>query len=69
MYYDFTRKHEDGTPSTKHVITNPIVEVDGDTGTCRAYYTVFMKTDTLPLQPIVNGRYRDTFNMTISGTA
>ena len=47
MYYDFTRKHEDGTPRTKHVITNPIVEVDGDTGTCRAYYTVFMSTPTL----------------------
>jgi 3-phenylpropionate/cinnamic acid dioxygenase small subunit len=64
MYYDFTRKHEDGTPRTKHVITNPIVEVDGDNedlATCRAYYTVFMNTPTLPLQPIVNGRYRDTF--------
>jgi 3-phenylpropionate/cinnamic acid dioxygenase small subunit len=64
MYYDFTRLHGDGTPRSKHVITNPIVELDGDDenlATCRAYYTVFMQTDTLPLQPIVNGRYRDTF--------
>ncbi len=27
--------HPDGTPRTKHVVTNPIVEVDGDTATCR----------------------------------
>jgi hypothetical protein len=62
MYDDFTRKHEDGTPRTKHVITNPIVEIDGvDRGTCRSYFTVFMCTDSLPLQPIVAGRYRDEF--------
>ena len=27
MYHHTTRKYEDGTPLTKHVITNPIVEV------------------------------------------
>jgi hypothetical protein len=62
MYDDTTRKHEDGTPRTKHVLTNHIVELDGpDNGRCRTYFTVFMCTKTLPLQPIVAGRYRDEF--------
>lgn len=62
MYNDLTRKHDDGTPRTKHVITNPIVELDGaDAARCRSYFTVFMCTGTLALQPIVAGRYRDEF--------
>ncbi len=58
-----TIRHEDGTPRTKHVITNPILEVDEEAGTaaCRSYYTVFQQTETLPLQPIVAGRYHDRF--------
>ena len=63
MYHATTRKYEDGTPLTKHVITNPIVEVadDGLTATVRSYYTVFQKTPDTPLQPIINGHYRDEF--------
>jgi len=63
MYHASTRKYEDGTPLTKHVITNPIVEVadDGLSATVRSYYTVFQKTPDTPLQPIINGRYRDEF--------
>lgn len=58
-----TIRHADGTPRTRHVITNPIVEIDraAGTATCRSYYTVFQQTDTLPLQPIVAGRYHDRF--------
>lgn len=58
-----TIRYEDGTPHTKHVITNPIVEIDPDqcTATCRSYYTVFQQTETLALQPIVAGRYHDRF--------
>ena len=58
-----TIRYEDGTPHTKHVITNPIVEVDEDAGTatCRSYYTVFQQTPSLPLQAIVAGRYHDRF--------
>ena len=53
MYHATTRKYEDGTPLTKHVITNPIVEVadDGLTATVRSYYTVFQKAGDTPLQP------------------
>ena len=63
MYHHTTRKYDDGTPLTKHVITNPIVEVadDGLTGTCRSYYTVFQKAGDEPLRPIINGHYRDEF--------
>ncbi|MEE6178956.1 nuclear transport factor 2 family protein [Mycobacterium sp. 050134] len=53
----------DGTPRTKHVTTNPIIEVDEDahTATCRSYYTVLQQTQELPLQVIVAGRYHDRF--------
>ncbi|MBV8930111.1 MAG: nuclear transport factor 2 family protein, partial [Mycobacteriaceae bacterium] len=53
--------HPDGTPRTKHVVTNPIIEIDENTATCRSYYTVLQQTDTLPLQVIVSGRYHDRF--------
>ncbi|WP_068176670.1 nuclear transport factor 2 family protein [Mycobacterium sp. UM_CSW] len=55
--------HPDGTPRTKHVTTNPIIEIDDGAGTasCRSYYTVLQQTDELPLQTIVTGRYHDRF--------
>jgi 3-phenylpropionate/cinnamic acid dioxygenase small subunit len=55
--------YPDGTPRTKHVITNPIIDVDEEAGTatCRSYYTVLQQTDDFPLQVIVTGRYHDRF--------
>ncbi|OBJ62518.1 hypothetical protein A9W95_08055 [Mycobacterium sp. 1423905.2] len=55
--------YPDGTPRTKHVVTNPIIEVDEAAGTaaCRSYYTVWQQTDDLALQAIVTGRYHDRF--------
>jgi 3-phenylpropionate/cinnamic acid dioxygenase small subunit len=55
--------YPDGTPRTKHVVTNPIIEVDDAVGTatCRSYYTVMQQTDDFPLQTIVTGRYHDRF--------
>jgi ketosteroid isomerase-like protein len=63
MYTTWARLCEDGTPHTKHVTTNLILDVDDEAGTasCRSYVTVFQATDALPLQPIYSGRYRDTF--------
>ena len=57
------RLHPCGTPRTKHVITNPIVEIDeaAGTATCRSYYTVFQATPELALQAICAGRYHDAF--------
>jgi 3-phenylpropionate/cinnamic acid dioxygenase small subunit len=53
----------DGVPRTKHVITNLTIEVDEDAGTAtaRSYFTVLQATATLPLQPILAGRYHDRF--------
>jgi len=69
MFEASTRLHDDGTPRTKHVTTNAIVEVDDGAGTAsaRSYYTVLQQTDELPLQAIIAGRYEDTFQR-IDGT-
>lgn len=63
MYDGWTRVFGDGTPRTKHVTTNHIIEVDDDESqaTCRSYFTVFQQTDALALQPIIAGRYHDEF--------
>lgn len=52
-----------GTPRTRHVISNPIIDIDETLGTAtiRSCYTVLQATDTLPLQPIAAGRYLDEF--------
>jgi hypothetical protein len=53
----------DGTPRTRHLITNPIIELgdDGETATCRSQYTVLQATKGFPLQPVITGRYHDRF--------
>ncbi len=61
LYRSFTRLYPDGTPLSHHVTTNVLVEVDGDAATARSYFTVFQATPDLPLQPIMAGRYIDTF--------
>ncbi len=63
MYQGSTRLYPCGTPRTKHVTTNAIIEADDDagTGSARSYYTVFQQLDDFPLQPIITGRYHDTF--------
>ncbi len=55
--------YPDGTPRTKHVVTNPIIEIDEAEGraTARSYYTVFQQTPEVPLQPVASGRYHDRF--------
>ena len=64
MYRLSCRIHtETGTPRTKHLTTNVIIEVqeNGHSATARSYYTVIQATPVLPLQPIISGKYRDTF--------
>jgi hypothetical protein len=62
MYGAFVRMY-DGKPRTTHTTTNPIIDIDdaAGTATCRSVYVVYQQTDVLPLQPIITGRYRDTF--------
>jgi len=64
MYEQWTRRYPDnGTPHTRHVTTNPILEVDEEAGTatCRSYVVVFQSTDQITLQPVITNRYHDTF--------
>lgn len=61
VYASTTRRHHDGTPLTAHVITNVIVEPEGDDrARVRSRFTVLQSTATLPLQPVVVGRYDDS---------
>lgn len=63
LYVATTRRYGDGTPQTKHVTTNAVVEVDpsGNRAECHSYFTVFQGLADFPLQAIISGRYHDTF--------
>ena len=64
LYTRTTRRYEDGTPRTKHVMTNVMVDVadDGDTASSRSYFTVLQAVPgELALQPVIAGRYRHTY--------
>ena len=57
-----TRRFPDGTPRTRHLVLNLIVEVADDaTAAARSTFCVVQATDEVALQPIVVGRYRDRF--------
>jgi uncharacterized protein (TIGR02246 family) len=64
LYTRTTRRYEDGTPRTKHVMTNVMVDVadDGATASSRSYFTVLQAVPgELSLQPVIAGRYRHTY--------
>ena len=65
----YVRIYPCGTPRTKHVVTNAIVDIDeaGTSATARSYYTVHQATDVLQLQVICMGRYHDTFSKDADG--
>jgi 3-phenylpropionate/cinnamic acid dioxygenase small subunit len=63
MYERGTRLY-DGSPRTRHLTANSIVEVDGDTASARSAYVVFQAVDGFALQPIITGRYQDVFSRT-----
>jgi len=61
--YDAVIVYPDGTPGTKHVLGTVMVDVDdaGDTATSRCAFTVYQAVPGVPLQPVLSGRYHDTF--------
>ncbi len=66
LYTKSTRRFEDGTPKTKHVMTNVVVDAadDGTSAASRSYFTVLQAVPgALALQPVVAGRYRHTFEL------
>lgn len=60
-FFASTTIYADGTPLTKHLITNVNIEIDGDHARARSYVTVLQQTEVLPLQPIASGTYVDEF--------
>jgi 3-phenylpropionate/cinnamic acid dioxygenase small subunit len=63
LYVRTNRVHDDGTLRTRHLTSNVIVDIEevAGTATARSAFVVFQQTASLPLQPIVTGRYRDRF--------
>jgi 3-phenylpropionate/cinnamic acid dioxygenase small subunit len=56
------------TPRTRHLVLNPIIEISTErTATARSTFCVIQNTETVPLQPIVVGRYFDTFTCDDAG--
>jgi len=60
FYAAGTRLH-DGSPRTKHLVTNTVIEVDEENGAAVALssYLVLQQVADGPLQPIITGRYED----------
>ena len=67
--YDIVLRYPDGTPGTRHVTTNLLIDVDEDagTGSCQSYVTVFQRFDDFPLQPVYQCCYADSF-VRVDGT-
>ena len=63
MYTQFTRIYPaTGTPLTRHVTSNVMIEPDGEAAArARSYVLVHQATEALPLQPVIAGRYYDRF--------
>ncbi len=62
--YDRVILYEDGTPRTKHLITNLTLRVDADAGSASGscYFTVIQGVEPgKPIQTILSGRYTDRF--------
>jgi hypothetical protein len=60
FYAAGTRLH-DGSPRTKHLVTNTVVDLAADDrrAIARSSYLVLQQVPGGPLQPIITGRYED----------
>ena len=70
LFASTTRRYPEhgNTPRTRHLVLNPIVEISPErTATSRSTFCVVQDTETVPLQPIVVGRYFDAFSCDDSG--
>ena len=53
---------ETGNPRTRHLCTNLIIDFDDAThARCQSYFVVFQAAESLPLQPIITGRYKHSY--------
>jgi hypothetical protein len=62
-------KTYDGKPLTRHITTNPIIDLDegGAGATCQSQWTVIQAAPGFPLQIVASGRYRDRFACDAAG--
>ena len=70
LFATTTRRYPDhgNTPRTRHLVLNPIVKISPErTATSRSTFCVIQDTETVPLQPIVVGRYFDAFTCDDAG--
>jgi ketosteroid isomerase-like protein len=65
LYERTTRRFDNGTPRTKHIMTNVIVDVADDALSASSRST-FLVLQAVPgefaLQPVIAGRYRHTYS-------
>lgn len=61
MWRTWVRIYSDGTPRTRHLVSNPLIELsdDGQIARCRSQWTLLQATDTLSLRVVATGRYDD----------
>ncbi|WP_197382347.1 nuclear transport factor 2 family protein [Mycolicibacterium mengxianglii] len=69
LFVATTRRYPESgnTPRTRHLVLNPVVVVDGAGAAARSTFCVVQQTETVALQPIVVGRYADTFTRDDTG--
>lgn len=63
LWRDLVLTYEDGRTSTKHLVSNVVVEVDADrrTAAARSSVTVLQARPEFPLQVIATSRHHDRF--------
>ena len=66
MYAGMVRLY-DGSPRTRHLTVNAVLEVQDSTATCRSSFLVLQQLSGGPLEPIAAGRYRDRFRRIAGG--
>lgn len=62
-FYRATVQLHDGSPRTKHLVTNLVI----DGATARSSYVVLQQVGDGPLQTIITGRYEDRFARALDG--
>ena len=60
LYRAIVRLH-DGSPRTRHLTTNPVIDVNGGAAECRSSFLVLQQLPGEPLVPVAAGRYLDRF--------
>ena len=60
LYGGMVRLH-DGSPRTRHLTANAVIDVEGDAATSRSSFLVLQQLPDGSLQAVAAGRYRDRF--------